>query len=189
MKNSTPQPGFGVKLDWLQGTVRFADVKDFREAVEFVVSNFSDTPCWEPDKPRFMGIKWENSGFSAKGIIWGWNLPSLKNRFLGRGFISTPGSVLKGVDHRDIWRTCRGLVHTWKFKPTRVDVALDDYTKSVSFEQVTDALRARNFTGFQKSSATENFDEQWGDLQYIAVVPRVIAWFGTTINMLRVRVR
>jgi DNA relaxase NicK len=121
----------------------------FRDAVDFVVSNFSDTAVWTPDQPIFMGIYWEGSGHSVKGIKWGWSLPKQGSNQPGLGFISVPGSVLETETGRDVWRTIRGLYYNWKFKATRIDIALDDYGKLVQPEWVVDALNLKDYARFR----------------------------------------
>jgi hypothetical protein len=156
-----PTQDISVKVDWVQGTMPVTSEKRFREAVDFVVSNFEDTAVWMPDQSRFMGINWQCSGKSVNGIVWMWNPPEPGSSKPGLGFISIPGSVLGSVPARDVWRTVRGLDHEWGFKATRFDVALDDFKKSVSYEQVVDAIKVRNYSRFRNASWQENNDKKF----------------------------
>ena len=152
--NSTnnTQPNLTACIDWLQGTVKFADFKQFESCVEFVVSYLKDTAYYEFGQPRFMGKTWQNHGKSAKGILFYWDKPNLEVNELGHGFISIPASVLSQVSADDIWRMMSGLLDCYKFKCTRLDIAIDDYNKTVSFEELDNAVELGNRTGF------ENYD-------------------------------
>lgn len=134
-----------VRLDWLQGTMNFATLEDFKEAIEFVVDSMDDTAAWEPEKPHKMGIMWQGSGRSAKGIRWGWNPPDLIAKKLGHGYISISGSILGGQNDKAVFTMSCGLRSRWKFKATRIDVALDDFDKSVPLEDVAAAVYAGNY--------------------------------------------
>lgn len=150
-----------VKVDWLQGTLEFLDESRFCEAVNFVLAGLEDTGTWNYDTPAFMGKTWQHSGKSTKGIKWGWNNSDLENGCLGHGFISVPGGVLSNVSQRDVWRVMCGLHFSWGFKATRVDVALDDFGKTINPQLVIDAIKAENTEGFRTSNLYQNFDKEY----------------------------
>jgi hypothetical protein len=51
------------------------------------------------------------------------------------------------------------LWNVWRFKPTRIDIALDDYWKSITCEQMSNAIDAKNVAKFNpdKANVTRNF--------------------------------
>jgi len=146
----------GVKLDWLQGTCRFATEQEFRDLIDFVVDSFDDSAVWEPGQPAFMGKTWSNRGNSVRGIRWGWNPPQRSSGQLGCGFLIVPGSVLGCISARQCWRICLGLLNNWDFKATRFDAAVDDYSKSLCFDSLIEALRSCNYSRFRTWSVIQS---------------------------------
>lgn len=147
----------GVRVDWLQGTIRFDSLAELHDIIEFIEGYIKEKFVLHPDRGRFVGKQWFNA---AQGVAGGclvlYNLPDQESDGRGHAFLSFPAAALSSMDARDVWRMASGLVglgvkNPWRFKATRIDIALDDYSKSITFEQVNEAARKKNYTGFRKS--------------------------------------
>lgn len=147
-----------VRVDWLQGTIRFKDLAELHEVIHFMEGYGKEKCVLHPERGRFVGKQWHNSGLGIGGSLILYNLPEQEPDGLGHAFLSFPAVVLSRLVARDIWRLALGLVNCWGFKPTRFDIALDDYSKSISYYQVQAALDSKNYTGFRKGFAGRNFD-------------------------------
>lgn len=101
-----------------------------------------------------MGKQWSNTAQGVEGCLVLYNLPDQESSGIGHAFLSIPGRALANIEARDVWRICSGLVNIWKFKPTRCDIALDDFSKSITFEQIQAALDNKNYKKFRKHKVT-----------------------------------
>lgn len=145
--NATNCISLGVRVDWLQGTIRFEDEQRFIQVINHLLSLCDDRIIWERDKGTFKGIQWAHRGYSVKGLKVWWNNPSA-DIALGHALISLPGGLLSTLECRQIWEIAKFLVDVCDFKCTRLDVALDDFEKRISFDQVRDACEARQYARF-----------------------------------------
>jgi len=138
-----------VRPDWIQGTIRFVSLEQLHEVLHFMEGYSKERYVLHPERGRFVGKQWHNTAQGIEGCLILYNLPSQELDELGHAFISLTATVLSGMDARDIWRLLNGLVNCWGFKATRFDIAIDDFLKSITFDQVNDAGRVRNYTGFR----------------------------------------
>jgi hypothetical protein len=121
----------------------------------------NDRMTLETNKPRFMGQTWTNYGQSVLGArIW-YDLPGENKSNQGHAVFSLPGSVLGHFTIDTIHALLLGLA---QFQPkyTRFDIAIDDYDKRISFEQVADAIAHRNYANFKKGKIIKNYGDDWG---------------------------
>jgi DNA relaxase NicK len=129
------------------------------EALNFIAGYLCDSLNWNDGKGSFLGQHWENTGHSMKGMRWFWNPPEGKN--LGHALISLPGGALANISCRDQWRLCSGLLNKHHLKITRTDIAMDDFKKRVSFEDVQTALANKNYARFKVATATKNYGGEY----------------------------
>ena len=148
-----PKPKFSVCLDWLQGVACTSPEKHDLIMGE-IGSIFKD--CFGvDDKPFFSGRKFAHSRRSPKGAIIAWNYIDTEMR---RGHIDwwlcLPASMLKGCD---VYLLRRFLMFLFEmdFNCTRVDLAIDDYTKSIEKDTFIQACDNDLHHGFQ------TYGEQW----------------------------
>ena len=147
--NATNCISIGVRMDWLQGTIRFEDESRLVQVLGHLLSLCEDSVVWERDKGTFKGIQWSHRAYSVKGLKVWWNNPS-KDAPLGHALISLPGGILSTMQCRKIWEIAKFLVDVCDFKCTRLDIAVDDFEKRVSFTQVRDACEAGNYARFSR---------------------------------------
>lgn len=154
------QTGLNVHIDWISGTIRYT-TPDRRDAfLEFIEGFTGQNLFREPGKPWVCGITFSNSATSVEGIRVGWNEPEGDSDQLGHLIVSIPGAVLSRMEGRDVWRMLSGMTNVWGFAATRIDIALDDYSKSISPEQVILACKSRFGVGFVKSNDVGNHENK-----------------------------
>lgn len=150
-----------VHVDWLAGTIRYSTDKTRDECIEFIEGYIGEKFHIEPGLPWHCGIPFAHSGRTISGARIAWNDPEGDADLLGHLYISLPGSLLSQVDGRNTWCMSVGLYNVWRFKPTRIDIALDDYAKMISHTQVAAAIKAGNVAKFdpKKTILTVNLGE------------------------------
>jgi hypothetical protein len=144
-----------VHVDWLQGTCRLMNDDFVHELVAVVMRMLGDTPVWEPNQGSYVGKQWQHRGHSIKGVRWWWDSPGQSQH--SHVMLSIPGSVCSGVDVRVIWELSKFLDEVFKFKVTRLDIALDDYRKRLSFDQLMAATQVGNFARVKKITPIANY--------------------------------
>lgn len=149
-----------VHIDWISGTIRYT-TPDRRDAfLEFVEGFTGQNLFREPGKPWVCGITFSNSATSVEGIRVGWNEPEGDSDQLGHLIVSIPGAVLSRMEGRDVWRMLSGMTNVWGFAATRIDIALDDYTKSASCDNVRSAAESGFGVGFKSGNTVKNFGNE-----------------------------
>lgn len=162
-----------VRVDWLQGTIRFRALEELHEVIHFIEGYTKEKFVLHPDRGRFVGKQWSNQAQGIEGCMVLYNLPEQEPDELGHAFFSFTATVLSGIDVRDVWRMASGLVGCWGFKATRFDIALDDYLKTVGYYELNCAARRRNFTHFRNMPKVHHTYDEYGN-----VAGWTITWGG-----------
>ena len=132
-----------VKLDWLQLRTLHDSEQSFLELLEVLGHVFDDSFDFAFDRSGFMGRRWSASGQSVRGIKVFFDPPGDSSP--GVGLVILTGSVLAVASAEDLWDFCSLVRAGWCAVATRLDVALDDYEKSLNFEDILVAAEADNF--------------------------------------------
>jgi len=140
----THQKPLQVRIDYLRGTCKLPNHAWVEAAVNAVLKAIGDEGIWEHGQGSLQGIQWHNRGHSIKGFKWWWNdrTDDVPTTHL---MLQLSGSVLKGMEVKAVHELCRLLVDVFKFKVTRIDIALDDYEKRLSFKQIRNAVDKDNY--------------------------------------------
>lgn len=154
------QKDLNVHVDWLSGTIRYTTPERRDEFLKFVEGFTNQNLFRELGKPWVCGMTFSNSAKSVEGIRSGWNEPEGDSDQLGHLIISIPGDVLSRMEGRDVWRMLGGMCNVWGFAATRIDLALDDYSKTVSCEQVRSASESGFGIGFRSGNTVKNFGNE-----------------------------
>lgn len=135
-----------VRVDWLQGTVRFDSTTPWNLLIDWLCKLAGDELLEGVDAPRWTGKMWAHSASSAFGMQLRWNESDGGDGGM-EGWISLPGSWLGRLSVWDQLMAVTYLVRGASLKATRLDVALDDYRRRVTpgqvFEIATDGHIAR----------------------------------------------
>jgi hypothetical protein len=141
-----PKPDFESFIDWLSGTC--TTTRNQYDCIKGeITSIFKD--CWDTeDNPKFSGRKFAHSLRSPKGGWIAWN-------FLDGGcvdwWISIPATMLKCCPTY-LLRRFISMLLKMNFNPTRLDLTIDDYTKSLTPGLFKQAIRDNHHHGFKKAS-------------------------------------
>jgi len=128
-----------VHVDWLQGTCKPLNDVFVEELIGSVCRALGDQPVYEWNQGSYVGKQWQHRGHSVKGLRFWWDSPGeTQNSHL---LLSLPGSICSSVEVEVIWNLSRFLNDVFAFKVTRIDLALDDYSKRLEFENLLTASR------------------------------------------------
>lgn len=139
----TKRTGLKCRVDWLQGTFPTKYLKSVVSLGERLISK----GCFEK---QGHGVKYfEDSYKHPTGAVVG------RGRRLLTGFvddelsfIQLSGSVVSLCSARRIRKFMRVVRKKYKFHPTRIDLAIDDYDKGLKLESVVKAGNQHKYTGF-----------------------------------------
>lgn len=136
-----------VKPDWINliGEIELSRVFDsFR-----ILEEATDEKLHLTGKPRSVGTKsFQYSGRSLNSLVVGWgDADEVSNKT--ECFISIPGKVLSAMSVRKIHDLLTVLVGLG-FHCSKLDIAVDDYGKSIKPINIIKALEVKNFSKFQK---------------------------------------
>lgn len=150
MASPSQNSGLTVCVDWLTVTLKPQNFATLVECCEFVLDFFDDVATYQPDRGMRRGKWWASTAKSVRGVIIGYNFPAGTDS-PGEALISIPPKALKvAKSQRRIRGMAAGLANVWGARCSRIDVALDDFDKSISYEQVTEACEAGNFARANK---------------------------------------
>jgi len=143
-QNPKNNPKFSSRLDWLQGVLK-VPVSAFPTFCQTLSSLFRDT--FAPDSGYwFCGRSFDHHRISDRQARIAWNcIPDYDCDV----FLMLPAKFLAGVDSVSLLQKFLRDLTQYRFKPTRIDLAIDDYTKSLSWHHFDDAFDAGYAHGFQ----------------------------------------
>jgi len=134
---------FSTKLDWLQGVAITS-----RSEFDFMIGEISSI-CKDvfanDDKPKFSGRTFAHSRRSPKGGMIAWNY--LENGAVD-WWLCLPAQMLSSAPVFLQRRLLKFLLNM-NFKTTRIDLAIDDFTKSLLKQDFVDACDNDLHHGFQ----------------------------------------
>jgi hypothetical protein len=94
---------------------------------------------------------YHNTGHSVLGVKWWWNEPGKESgKSSGNALILIPAGAMNGKTQQQIWELMKWLDKACQPKYTRIDIAVDDRSKALSYRQVLDACNSRAYAGFDK---------------------------------------
>ncbi len=133
-------------IDWLQyaGDVPAEKLYPFIAEVEKLTKEIIHQ---RPGKPSWgANGEYQNSGRSLKGVRIAWDNKDKDGNC--RCLISIPGKVLSAMKMLAVRQLALGIVLTG-LHCTRLDIAVDDFGKRLSFQTIVDALLVRNYAKFK----------------------------------------
>lgn len=134
-----------ARVHWLQGTLRFTNLDIFRQIILRCAELLGDELDWSCGSLG-RGKKYDHSGRGAKGFFFAWNEPN-ENR-IGECWLSIPGDLLDSVEFYQLAKIFL-VLQQFHFKATRIDCAIDDFSKQITPEMMLDCARRGNFAGFR----------------------------------------
>jgi hypothetical protein len=121
---------------------------------------------------KFSGRSFEHHRVSDRGCCIAWNIKIPDDGLGDRHYLDEsivdcwvmlPAKFLSGCATTFQLRKFILMLADLRFKPTRIDLALDDFTKSLSWSNFDDARKAGQARGFIKGRLTSSFGDKLGD--------------------------
>lgn len=138
---SNQQKKLVSSIDYFQGTSIFPNLERMHQALDFAFGQCEDLYAVVPGKPFMSGVVWESSGISTRGGKIGYRqLPDGTYHC----WLSIPGSCLHQLDGRSQYRLFTGLYHTFRFKATRIDFKVRDYSRRKTPIEIHEQARLGN---------------------------------------------
>lgn len=150
-----------LKADYLCVTTKLSTIEAVKQCLEDIAYQFNEDGglVWTEDKGLAKGRYYAHSANTVHGSKFGWH-PRQDGGF--DVWVSVPGKVLARVDSLLHFRIFRHLYSCYGFTPTRLDIALDDYAKTLPFETLVEALHQGNYVRFQDYNIHQNFGRKGG---------------------------
>ena len=145
---------FTAILDWLQGCFNLSDYGEFEYFLKLITDICQDEWIRDEDRPLYKGRHFTHSIRTLRGSIIGWNLTD-DNKL--DCWLSMTGKTLIGASFEDLRQLLLFLI-TLETRFTRIDLAIDDYTKSLKPHYFKTAYQRGQHQGFRKMSFIENFE-------------------------------
>lgn len=137
-----PDHPFTVRLDWLQLRLLYNSMPQLQQICDRINSLFDDLIDLDFERSGFMGRRFDFTGQSVRGCRLYCDMPGDTP---GRCLLVIPGRVLKLATMAGIHELCQQLQQTYSAVATRLDVALDDHTKSLRLQDLLEAGEAQNY--------------------------------------------
>lgn len=153
--NTGSQVDFTSRLDWLQGTVKLFHTR-FERFVGELTDIFRDS--FAPDAGYwFSGRKFDHHRISDRGARIAWNILENGDRDI---WFMLPAKFLAGCDRTESLIHFLAILNQISFKPTRIDLAIDDFTKSLSWHQFDEAYDLGQAHGFKECGLSTSKKER-----------------------------
>ena len=111
-----------------------------------------------------IGVKWDHVFRGSLGALYMYRITPNGIRYR----LSIPGKVCSSVPLDMVLRFFE-IIH--QLNPnvvcSRVDICLDDFTKRLNFEQLSESLKSGDYSGFRTSHGIQNYDASNGWTVYL----------------------
>jgi hypothetical protein len=155
ISNTGSTIGFTSRVDWLQGTAKISPVK-FELLFTHLTEIFSDT--FAPDAGyMFSGRKFDHHRVSDRHSRVAWNI--LENGDIDF-WLMLPAKFLVGCSQVATFRHFLQILDNFSFKLTRIDLAIDDFTKSLTWQHFDLAYDSGTSHGFRECGLTTSKKEK-----------------------------
>lgn len=156
-----------VKIDWLQFSLKLPSRALLRAVADYLMATLGDEMTWDVGKGHRNGMYYHNTGHSVKGVKVWWNEPGKQSgKANGNALVCIPASAMNGKSQRDLWELMKWLKSACQPKYTRIDVAIDDYTHSLSYRKFLDACNSRSYSGFDNFTPIKPENKKRENLGY-----------------------
>ncbi len=139
------------RIDYLTAIVPVADASTVYSLLESIALQYKDSIEYSWERGHFIGRQFSNQGRSVHGISAQWNLPG-ENDDLGSLRFTLSGGLLERCDVPDTVRLIHRLIHIHGAKINRIDLTVDDFSRSMLPEYIRDANQAGNYSGYRSGN-------------------------------------
>jgi len=140
------------RIDYLTCIVPVADGSTVYSLLQDIATQYKDSMTYHWEQGKFIGrqfANWANS--THHGIVAEWNLPG-ENDDLGSLRFTLSGGLLERCEVPDTVRLIHRLIHIHGAKINRIDLTVDDYSRSMKPEYIREANKAGNYSGYRKGN-------------------------------------
>lgn len=137
---------FEIGIDWLQFACSVPSEVDAKNLIEWMCGNFDDVPVFRWGVTKTYGCRWEHSGVTGRGASFAIN-PPLDGKQC-RVWASFPASACRVVSVPRMRAILEILLIDYQADITRLDIALDDYTKLIDKRWIEEAFANGNVARF-----------------------------------------
>lgn len=153
--NTGSELEFASRVDWLSGSVKLFSTR-FHLLVKQLGEIFLDS--FAPDGGYyFSGRKFDHHQVSARGARIAWNILENGDHDI---WFSLPAKFLAGCDRTETMIHFLTILSQISFKPTRIDLAIDDFTKSLSWSHFDEAYDSGQAHGFRECGLSTSKKER-----------------------------
>lgn len=122
--------------------------------VNQLVDDYFDTVFdYGSDRPHRSGIAYQHFVTSPLGHAFFYNVIDGTDSVQYR--LTFPGKALSAMSHELLWELLQACKH-FNMRPTRLDVAIDDYTRRLEFPVIREALTLGNVKHFSRYKAIDS---------------------------------
>lgn len=144
---------FSVCVDWLQCLMVLPDFAEFEYLQALIQDLFIDEWITDEDRPMYKGRSFTHSQRTINSTCLAWNITDDGIDC----WLSITGSTLSGGTEAHLKDFIRYLVSK-QSRFTRIDLALDDFTKSLKPDYFKTAYQRGHHHGFRKMDYIQSFD-------------------------------
>jgi|GEM_PF-3686409 len=149
-------------IHWIQGTFNFDYSKHINDIIDCASLILDDE--FAQSHPITRGVKFNQSSRSILNSIIAYNLGDYSTR--GYGWFSVPGSALEAISFKNLISLINLLNSLTNWKCTRIDFALDDYSKIITPELIYEAAVEGNYSGFRNKPSFDDREQVWRSPSY-----------------------
>jgi Replication initiation factor len=139
-----------IGIDYLTVVLPIPDAGFVFDELESIARRYTDAIEYHWSQGRFIGRQFGNWAQSPNGILAVWNLPG-ENGDPGSMRISLSGKVLIRAEINTTVRFISQCLN-WGGKINRIDLKADDYSRSMMPDDIIQACKDRNYSGFRQST-------------------------------------
>lgn len=142
-----------VSIDWISLSIPIYSSDGVETHVQYLTHTLVDEFVLTPGRPApvVSGVLYSHTGRSTRGCTLRWNLPNDSKDGKGRLLIQINGKSLQPLNFLERIDILMTFLDIPGSRLTRIDMALDDYSRKLTFENLYDAERANNYSGFNVS--------------------------------------
>ena len=146
-----------VRIDWVTAVFPISDRENVLELIQIISKEFHDDVELAEGQGRRIGKQYAHSARGSRGALFTWNLLEDCHGSSGSLRVALNAQTLQHCRQDDLWLFLGHLQNSYQAKCTRIDVAIDDYSKSLDPQLMLDAYRAGDCGIIRKMSHVMNY--------------------------------
>lgn len=147
-----PRLWIDVSIDHLSFSIPVTTIIDVEKHIHYLGQILYDEFDVQPGKPHMVasGRYYNNKARSTRGCIVAWELPHESSTGKGNMIVVINGKSLRSLNFFERVDALMTFKHVSGAKCTRIDLAVDDYAHTLTYEQLSTAAESGNISGARK---------------------------------------